>query len=69
VGTICHLTPYLSTIQLQACGFPQRVPVGVDLRLRTAIRAERDGFVEGIVRAGTHRHECLAEQREVDDDD
>jgi hypothetical protein len=41
---------------------------GVDLRLRTAIHAKRDGFVEGIVRASTHRHECLAEQGEVDDD-
>ncbi len=49
--------------------FLQGVPVGVDLRLRTAVYAERDGFVEGIVRAGTHRHECLAEQGEVDDDD
>ena len=43
-----------------------RIPELIDFLLRLAAHAERDGVVERVMLAGTHREERLAKQTEFD---
>ena len=49
-----------------AAVFQYRLPVAIDLRLRAAVHAERDGVVERMMLAGAHGEERLTKQAEFD---